>query len=168
MADANEYVLTINIEGGGGSSSKALASNSKNLGGSAGQKGNGGGMNADAMIIGVATFGIAQGYKYYAHQANQVQLETGSARLQEKAQLNYNIQQRILQVATSAIAGGITTGSPYGAIAGATMSLVNQVIDISRAQEDIRLAQNVENVSRAFANIRIGADGGRQGKNANY
>jgi hypothetical protein len=160
----NEYTLTIKVEGASGGS-KAVASNNLNLGGNAKPKSKSATPDFDVnkTAIGIATFGIAQGYKYYNYEANRVELRTGSSRLQEKAQFNYSINERIAKIGTSAISGAILTGSPYGAIAGAVISVVDQTIDYTYQVENLRLEKEAEGVTNALTRIRIGTAGGRQG-----
>lgn len=92
---------------------------------------------------------------------NRVELRTGSSTLQEKISYEYGMAKRLVGIGSTLVLGAFT-GNPI-AIVGGTMALVNMGVQHSIAQQNLNIAREVEGIGIQQANIRAGANGGRNG-----
>ena len=92
---------------------------------------------------------------------NRVELRTGSSTLQERIDFNYSMGKK-LAASGAAIIGGLATQNYLVAAAG-VMSLVSTGVNYAIAAENLAIASSVENIGIQMANIRAGANGGRNG-----
>ena len=166
MADVN-YVITIKSEGGGSSKNakKKIASTSsgENIDKSESSGGFADFVKKAKSLSHAAPVGYALKYADLAMTThiNRIELRTGSSTLQEKISYEYGMAKRIA-ASGIAIIGGIASGNPVVAVAGA-MSLVNIGVQQTIAQQNLNIAREVEGIGIQQANIRAGANGGRNG-----
>ena len=167
-----EYVITIkrytpkNDSGAGNGIAPTLSGEPVD-GGGGGEEKNGGFSDFVDKVNKIKKFApVAYALKYadlaIATEINRVELRTGHSTLQEKLNYEYSMAKRIAG-AGATILGGILTGNPLVAVAGA-MSLVNTGVQIAIAEENIRIAREVEGIGIEQANIRAGSGGGRYGR----
>ena len=102
------------------------------------------------------------GHRVATTYINQVGIRTGNTTLQEKLAYTESCIERGLAIGTTVITGAVT-GNPLMVAAGIG-SAISWGVDISVAQEQIKLQRAVENIGISQANIRAGAGGDRFGK----
>ena len=164
MAANNEYKLTIELVGGGGDAKGGTTTPTADNGGgktpSAKEEQNNGGKQA------VAIYHYAKNLasKYASHRVNTITLRTGFEEQQARAQLALNLGTRAFNVIESAVIGGLTTGSPYGALAGAAIGVVTEAIDMSLTAQEVQYAKEVEATQIFLNSIRMGAGANRGGR----
>lgn len=95
---------------------------------------------------------------------NTVSLRTGQIQLQERQQAILSYVSSGFDIVESAVAGWATTGSPFGALAGAAASLAFKGLDYGVEVRNLRIAEAVDNIGRTQANIRAGAGSDRIGR----
>lgn len=117
-------------------------------------------------VMKAAAYGYAKKFlgTIASANVNTVSLRTGQIQLQERQQAILGYASSAFDIVESAVAGWATTGSPYGALAGAAASLAFKGIDYGIEKRELQLSASVENIGRTQANIRAGAGGGRAGK----
>lgn len=120
---------------------------------------------APRMLIAGYHFAKRAGDMVLSHIVGTVQLRTGQIMLQERAQFAYNAAKGAFDIVEGAIAGAVTTGSPYGALAGAAISGVFKVVNLGLEQSRLNMSRTVETVGLRQAHIRAGAGGNRIGRN---
>lgn len=158
MAENNEYRLIIELSGDGGDSNNTTtptANSGDNK--SAKQEQNQG------LKQGLAVYHYAKNLttKYLSHRVNTITLRTGFEEQQARMQLAYNLGTRAFNVIESAVIGGLTTGSPYGALAGAAIGVVTEAIDMSLTAQEVYYAKDVEATQIFLNSIRMGAGANR-------
>lgn len=94
------------------------------------------------------------------NEIGKVQLRTGSARLQEKANFINQVVQTSWNFGESIVAGAMFGGLP-GAIIGGTISALHTIVTYANNQNVINLNRSIENQSRELNYIRAGAQGSR-------
>lgn len=158
MAGNNEYILTIQIESGEsgeGGTTTPTANSSDNK--SAKQE------QAAATKKALAIYHYAKNLttKYLTHRVNTITLRTGFEEQQARMQLAYNLGTRAFNVIESAVIGGLTTGSPYGALAGAAIGAITEAIDMSLTAQEVQYAKEVEATQIFLNSIRMGTGANR-------
>lgn len=164
MAANNEYKLTIELVGGGGDTEGGTTTPTADNGGgktpSAKEEQNNGGKQA------VAIYHYAKNLasKYASHRVNTITLRTGFEEQQARAQLALNLGTRAWNVGESVIVGAMTTGSPYGALAGLVVGVATEAIDMSFTAQEVQYAKEVEATQLFLNSIRMGAGANRGGR----
>lgn len=97
-----------------------------------------------------------------SYQVSTIQLRTGNAKAQQKAEFAYQIVQDAANVLESTIVGAVTGGLP-GALVGTAVGAAAKVVDYGLNQKRLNLSQSVESITLALNAIRIGAGGDRMG-----
>ena len=165
MADVT-YVISIRDDTGGKGGSGSSGGRAKQNGGVAPTSNgeNASGFNiSKKQAIGLGVVAAKKiVHRVVTKAINQVGVRTGNTTLQEKLAYTEGCIERGLAIGT-AIIGGAIAGNPLVVLAGVGAA-VSWGVDISVAQEQIRLERAVENIGISQANIRAGAGGDRFGK----
>ena len=97
-----------------------------------------------------------------SYQVSTIQLRTGNARAQQKAEFAYQIVQDASNVLESTIVGAVTGGLP-GALVGTAVGAAAKVVGYAQNGQRINTEFAVENVTIAQNSLRISAGGNRKG-----
>lgn len=149
----NEYVITIyNAGGSNEEEAKTMASTEK-----ADTSATTPTDNTKTGIKGMAIVGFAENVanKYVSHKINTITLRTGHVELQEKMQFIHGTVKKGLDITKSIAMGGLLAGGA-GAVIGAAMSVSNQLIDYAVKLNEVQMKRELENMTIALNNIRMG------------
>lgn len=94
---------------------------------------------------------------------NTIALRTGYEEKQQEAQFIQRVASQSVDTAFS-IAMGVKFGGAYGAIAGAALSLGNQLYNYAVRQQEVAIQRDNENNQIFLNQIRMGAGANREGK----
>lgn len=147
----NEYVITIINEGGGKEEAKTMASSEKTDTSASTPSDNKSPIKAMALV------GYAENLanKYISHKINTINLRTGHVELQEKMQFIHGTVKRGLDVTKFIAGGGLLAGSG-GALVGAALGIGSQLVDYSIKLNELQMKRELENMTIALNNIRMG------------
>jgi hypothetical protein len=167
MPETNMYRIVITNETGSQEKPKAVATNNANATETTGPgKGKGSTTEVGTGIKTMAIIGYAKSIinRVWSSSVNTITLRTGHEELQQRHQFIQSTVNRGINLVQSVIAGA-STGGPVGAVVGAVASIGMGVFDLGMKSYELNLARQQENVSIYFNQVRIGAGGGRMGRN---
>ena len=155
----NNYTITIVNDTVSGDKPQATASNQSDDGKQKDKT------NLPKQLGGMAMLGYAKNIadRIVQSNINTVALRTGHEELQQRQQLTKNVANRAINIGAS-IAVGAKTGGAWGAVIGAVLSLGSSAMNIAVRQNEINIARQQENTIIFLNQIRIGAGGGRMGR----
>ena len=160
-----DYVITIKTDGAGGEAPKKVASTQTGERVDNPDK-KSGFQNFMEMANNVRSFAATRYALKYADLAattwmSRVELRTGSSTLQGKMEYEYNLAKNLLATGAAFVVGLATQN--YVAAAAAVVSAVGIGVNYAISAENLRIAASVESIGIQQANIRAGANGGRNG-----
>lgn len=165
MPDVN-YIITIRHDGGNSGKSGSNSGVAPTVSGeSTSNEGTIGnvyeGVKAATKIAPIA-YALKLADSVVTTNINRVSLRTGHTTYQERTSWAYSTAKKALTTGAMLV-GGIVTANP-AIIAGAAISVANQGLELYRAQENLQIAESVEDVGIGLANIRAGSLGDRARK----
>lgn len=96
-----------------------------------------------------------------SHNVSMVELNTGSKELQDRANFNLQVGQKLAGMVESVTMGALV-GGWVGAIAGIAVGTVSSAINYTQAQERLDKQKAIEDTSLQMNYIRAGAGGSRR------
>jgi hypothetical protein len=163
MAD-REYSITIEVKGGvDGKNSPISGDNGSNTTDDA--KSGGFLSKGQAKDFGKAltAYHFAKSFtdQIFTHEVSMVELRTGSGELQQRANFNLEVGQKIIGGIESIAVGAAVGGLP-GALLGMTTSAAHWAISYNQKVETLNTQRTLENQSIQMNYIRAGASGSRR------
>lgn len=110
-----------------------------------------------------AGYAISLADRVISPQINTVSLRTGHEELQQRMQFTYGFIKQGASVVQNAVAAGTLFGGA-GAVIGAVVGIADSLINISIKQGEINTKRQVENMTIALNNIRMGTRQDRGGR----